>query len=298
MPPKLGVPLHGQAGGPRTRHPRNRSANALARAATRAKARAAREEEKRAAKARWEKEVAEKHPELTAVFSQRLSEAVGDSPGAFESLTGVPHGTLQGWLQHGKPYAALPTLDRLRVVAERADISLDWLAGFDVPRRRSDREPVGELAQALVAHVHLHYLERRGQSHLYVDGIARVLHGEPMWGPEGLRVVKVDDPRPFLADVETWAFEAAEAIERRSASIARERLLDAMRKLESRLHALTEAYRDGGAAERDARATLLGAALAPDLNLARGVVRELSAKMDEIERRQAHNRAQGDRTEL
>src|SRR5687768_2055076 len=157
--------------------PRNRSPEALAYAQRKRLARDAAAEGRRRAMEEWAAAVGVRREALKRAVSAGLSTLIGESPTAFERRVGVPHGTLQGWLQAGKKYAALARLEMLAVVCDKTDTSLDWLAGYEVPQRRSDREPVGEIARALVDHVLGDYLKRR-MGHRYVDGIAQVLRGE------------------------------------------------------------------------------------------------------------------------
>ncbi len=97
-------------------------------------------------------------------LSDRIDELIRLHGGevAFRNATGVSHGTLQGWVQHARRYAGLPTLDTLFMVAKKPDgraVSLDWLAGFDVPMERDKRERVQDVARELVQHVALYCMK-------------------------------------------------------------------------------------------------------------------------------------------
>jgi len=69
----------------------------------------------------------------------------------------------------------LPGFESLQRIASVCDVSVDWLFGFDVGQRLTDREPVGELSRALVDHV-LRIYETRADSRRR-DGLAHVLGG-------------------------------------------------------------------------------------------------------------------------
>ena len=90
----------------------------------------------------------------------------------------IAHSTLYPWLHPEKPRAILAQLDCLSVISDMTGVSLDWLVGRDVDRQWSNRAPVGELAAALCEHVLRDYIGRR-DGRRYVDGIARVLNGNP-----------------------------------------------------------------------------------------------------------------------
>lgn len=122
------------------RAPRHKSPATLARQ----KEREAKQVAQRQASSKWRADVAQEKERLASTLSARLDNIVGGKPNDFESTTGVPHGTLQGWLQLGKGYHSLPGLEYLRLVARRKDTSVDWLLGSNVSPRLSDRELIGE----------------------------------------------------------------------------------------------------------------------------------------------------------
>ncbi len=78
-----------------------------------------------------------------------------------------------------------PSADNLQLIATKFDVSIDWLLGFPVPERRSDREPIGELAVALMHHVVRNYNSRTKRQRR--DGLADAMGG---------RLDDADSPRP------------------------------------------------------------------------------------------------------
>ena len=52
---------------------------------------------------------------------------------------------VNGWLK-GRD---LPSFDGLHLIAQKFDVSIDWLAGYDVPRHREARAKIGTTAEAL-----------------------------------------------------------------------------------------------------------------------------------------------------
>jgi hypothetical protein len=48
----------------------------------------------------------------------------------------------------------LPSADGLALIARTFDVSVDWLLGFQVPERRSEREPVGDVRRLLLHEIH------------------------------------------------------------------------------------------------------------------------------------------------
>lgn len=79
----------------------------------------------------------------------------------------------------------LPAAESLRLIADKFDVSVDWLLGFEVPERRTDRERVGDLALALSQYVARDY-DRRAERQRR-DGLAAAMGG---------KLVDVEPPRP------------------------------------------------------------------------------------------------------
>ena len=66
---------------------------------------------------------------------------------AAERLCGVPHSSMSRWLNRKRHcFPSMPTLLKL---TRHADVSMDWLLGYAVPQRRSDREQLGDLRREL-----------------------------------------------------------------------------------------------------------------------------------------------------
>lgn len=138
------------------------------------------------------------HP-LAGTVGQRLRQLIDDEydgkPYRFaRHLAAAPHprgfrrvsidtSNVSAWCGGG----IIPSAETLAWLGLCADVSIDWLLGFDVPRRRSAREPVGDLAGELRSEVvrrHDRDAARSGWS-----GIADVVGG-----PDGVSEVETVDP--------------------------------------------------------------------------------------------------------
>jgi transcriptional regulator with XRE-family HTH domain len=87
------------------------------------------------------------------VIDTRLREVVFadlGGPATASKRSGIPRSTISSWFSKVKEGPALYTL---RELSKAADVSLDWLCGHDVPKRRTDREMCGDLRRELRAYV-------------------------------------------------------------------------------------------------------------------------------------------------
>lgn len=125
----------------------------------------------------------------------------------------VSWSTIKGWLPPEEKFVAgrckkvdweeicTPDLAPLKDVADVLDVSVDYLLGYDVPKRRTDREPVGELATGLLRHVVLDY-EHRPKKSLYLnrrrDGLAQVVGGTLLNGQPTPTPAERGDPWPSV----------------------------------------------------------------------------------------------------
>lgn len=94
-------------------------------------------------------------------FHERLAAVALDVPGgrkedhcevnreAFARRLGISSRKARAWF-NGEQW---PSADGLRLIAERTDVSVDWLLGLSSVRKLEDRERVGDLARELVLHV-------------------------------------------------------------------------------------------------------------------------------------------------
>jgi transcriptional regulator with XRE-family HTH domain len=89
------------------------------------------------------KQLSAERIEAESRLADRLREVAKTAPSqnAFAESVGVTHSIASDWI-NGK---RLPTREQLWSVSQVYDVSVDWLLGFPVPRRRSDRELVGTL---------------------------------------------------------------------------------------------------------------------------------------------------------
>lgn len=116
---------------------------------------------------------------------------------------------------------ALPSAAALRAISDHEKVSTDWLLDYDVPKRRSDRELAGDLAEALLKYVVPEYARRRAGIDLFVWAVAEILHGDvtkkSLLQPDDARLfvqfrprsgdprgIAVADRQHFLADVVDW----------------------------------------------------------------------------------------------
>jgi len=93
---------------------------------------------------------------------------------------------------------SFPGYDSLRLIAEKLDVSIDWLMGFPVPRRLSARKPVGELARAVRNHVARQYNRHTHRDRR--DGLAFAMGGSLADG-DAPRPKKRGDPWPPMPKV-------------------------------------------------------------------------------------------------
>ena len=171
-----------------------------------------------------------------------------------------------------------PDLPGLLEVADVLDVSIEFLLGYPVPQRRSDREPPGELARALVEHVIRKYCAR--SAHSRRDGLAEVVGGRWLRRPTategkqldgvvadvgnpGLRQhlwLQVENPQRYLEQVTEMVFDNAERWEDKHKEPERQAVRDAIGGLMQHVPVL--ATRVGKATE-DLLQILLAAALSP-----------------------------------
>ena len=103
-------------------------------------------------------------------FVDHLREVVQDagSQNSLADALGVPRSTVSAWFAAKR--VRLPTPEQLWRISHLFDVSMDWLLGFSVPKRRSEREKVGvvweelrsEVLKALrprIPHIHAQTLE-------------------------------------------------------------------------------------------------------------------------------------------
>jgi len=133
----------------------------------------------------------------------------------------------------------LPGFENLQRIAVAFNRSVDWLLGFDVAERRTDREPIGSLSSSLMEHIVRYYETHSAKRRR--NGLAKVLGGKlmerqsllhdaktasdstlPSPGdvlPDGTIVtnrsafglqVLTADPQSFLQSVCEWTFQQAE----------------------------------------------------------------------------------------
>lgn len=154
--------------------------------------------------------IADQYGNSRTAFAQSLSDAGKKDIGTT---------AVSGWCDHG----IVPGGKHLALIANCADVSVDWLLGFEVPRRRTDRELIGDLARELVRELVNRYdgratrARRDGLSHhvggtiereIEPEGLAlspiavgeqlvdgRVVLGDGVFGLQLLAV----DPQEFLA---------------------------------------------------------------------------------------------------
>ena len=155
-------------------------------------------------------------------------------------------------------------LPGLLEVAEILDVSIDHLLGYPVPERRSDREPVGELATALIDYVVRDYIRRA--PHQRRDGLAETVggllnseplsvrrkmpaHGDASSGTFQIDVgnavllrrllLVVNNPQSFLAQTADWTFQRAERWEEEHKEPERQLVRDEVRRLARHLDVLS-----------------------------------------------------------
>jgi hypothetical protein len=225
-------------------------------------------------------------------------------------------GTVRGWLPPLKylnldPVAGSHVRDRdwralkapdiatLREVANMLDVSVDYLLGYPVPKRRSDRELVADLAPALVEHVVREAVIRSVRSRR--EGLAEIVHGQlsprrsespfkKVIGAEptgtqigdllksgeivvnGLLKLKVQDARQFLEDVCTWVSERAEKWESDHEEDERAEVRAEVRRLQANVPRIAVLE---GREPAEIMGILLDAALDPRSPKAQGALSEL-----------------------
>jgi hypothetical protein len=183
----------------------------------------------------------------------------------------------------------LPSFETLQLIGKQFDVSVDWLLGFPVPRRRTHREPIGDLAGALLQHIVYDYGQRTKRERR--DGLANVLGGKltdapiprpkrssdpwpetPAIGtalPDGrivthytmsaLRVLDVD-PQNVLERICKQIFNAAEKWEEEHKEVEREAVRAAVREIAQDIETAIEA---SGESREMIYRRLLSAALDP-----------------------------------
>ena len=145
-------------------------------------------------------------------------------------------------------------------MAHLLDVSVDYLLGYEVPMRRTDREPPGELARAFVDHVFDHYEAQK--THQRWDGFAEVVGGKVRLRPyrkkvkpsdmleEGERILNelpfhlqtlvIPDPQLLLQKMCDLVVKEAEAIEEREKEPERERVRRMIRALAGNVQTISQ----------------------------------------------------------
>lgn len=192
----------------------------------------------------------------------------------------------------------LPGFNNLQRIAQVCDVSVDWLVGFDVGRRRTDREPIGDLSRALLEHV-VRFYEARADGRRR-DGLANALGGklqenEPVpaearkrmadsgfdWpspgdvlpdgrivtnrGVFGLQLLEVD-PQALLERISEGIVEAAETWEQENQEAERQRVREDILRLlpfAAEIASAVEAMTGTVMTKADVLGQLLHAALNP-----------------------------------
>jgi hypothetical protein len=171
-------------------------------------------------------------------FALRLYACILDECGSFESfkkLLGekarVRESTVRNWIPpltrlnvdpvRGKgvlkrDWEALHSPDFASVVelAALLNVSVDYLLGSDVPRRLTDRQPVGELSKALFDHLFTQYPQRAAAGLPFISFrvLAEALDGRrrPIAGADAEMEI---DPQAVLRHVEDLVFQTAEKLQ-------------------------------------------------------------------------------------
>ena len=103
---------------------------------------------------------------------ERLRETVValGGPNAAQRQTRVSKSVIVGW-HAGESLKSSPTLKNAWKLGLAADVSLDWLCGFEVPRKRSDRERIGALLPALRGEVGRRLADELGTTPEFVEAL-------------------------------------------------------------------------------------------------------------------------------
>jgi hypothetical protein len=132
-----------------------------------------------------------------------LDDVFGGSRTAFAAAIGRSGSRLSAWIPaygDSRVEASLPSSEALHAISNASDRSADWLLGFDVPERRTERQTIGDLARELLAHIVRDYERRSSGRPEHVrrrrDGLAHVLGGTLLERERIPRPAKRGDPLP------------------------------------------------------------------------------------------------------
>lgn len=224
-------------------------------------------------------------------FRRRLEERIrdvadGDSR-EFERSTGVPHGTLEGWLAPREKSHAIDGLPRgaqLLALAIPTNTSIDWLLGLDVPRDVRTRSGDESLASALVRHVRANLISQR-EGRAYYGDIAEFLGARITERRDDLGEVVLEVARPdlFLGKVLRWAVDSVKAIGLKGDEAERAAVLAEIRRLTRQLRRMRHLRRIPIARFEKATRELLTAALDPLSPASHSAIRRLAHELEDVQ---------------